>query len=623
MDFQLHLEGTKIGDYLFGRRLGDGMYGEVYFAYELDNSKKIRKVAIKVAFASPLDSDRYREQDRKFTRELGPAASVQDTPGFVTFYTKERVEAVVGADGTVVTLSELDSLADRDEAIPVTFFMLVLEFVDGGDLNHDYRRTHVINSIDGDYLTHLIDVTHALKKIHLKGYSHCDIKPGNLLYDKQANTVKIADLGIARTPDHVADGTVSGSPPFMSPEAFVGDESAARDRYALALTVFWLLTGRRALNPGYRGVDATTDHRTPLEVWAEVHSTAERPHAAAISPKLVSVHLSDVLYRMMAADPDQRPEDLDELINALILERDRRFRPEKSVLASEEPPDLPEDRVAFSDYSINPRFRSSVLGERLHYIFINVAQPTRRRMRELLLLARKSFGDTFALCDTYGAHDIVVRVWSEPQSREIEEFCENVIRQVLFDDTNAVRVFPVADVEYPEGIPRLPENLDYQYAKIHLNHVQQSTNGVNGPQKDKSRKWLRSKKVFSRKRLQPSRAGVKAFTLLAPGRGVSEPEATAMFALLLRRLHALNGSRSIRAISVFRRESQIAMADDRSRRIEMSDYPFLIKFIASQFREAIEVPDCLTGEISGTGIRSSTMLSTGRLFIDSDRIRPQ
>ncbi|MGH9940425.1 MAG: serine/threonine-protein kinase, partial [Blastocatellia bacterium] len=93
---------------------------------------------------------------------------------------------------------------------------------------------------------------------HTAGVIHRDIKPGNIVLSESGGklSVKVLDFGIAARRDSDSSEIsgahdVIGTLPYMSPEqlqARKGDElTAASDVYSLGLTVYELLTGRRAI----------------------------------------------------------------------------------------------------------------------------------------------------------------------------------------------------------------------------------------------------------------------------------------------------------------------------------------------------------------------------------------
>lgn len=87
----------------------------------------------------------------------------------------------------------------------------------------------------------------ALNHIHENSITHRDIKLKNILFSPEICDIKIADFGIARHPDFTSmtkTGYVMGTPMYMPPEVFAGeDASASSDIYSYGATLYHLLTG--------------------------------------------------------------------------------------------------------------------------------------------------------------------------------------------------------------------------------------------------------------------------------------------------------------------------------------------------------------------------------------------
>ncbi|MEM1435716.1 MAG: protein kinase [Pseudomonadota bacterium] len=120
---------------------------------------------------------------------------------------------------------------------------LVMEYLPGGDLNARLDA--------GLHIRELIevakDIGRALDYAHKKGIVHRDIKPENILFRDDGSAV-LTDFGIARlaTPDVslTRDGTVVGTPQYMSPEQAAGRALDGRsDLYSLGVVLFRMLTG--------------------------------------------------------------------------------------------------------------------------------------------------------------------------------------------------------------------------------------------------------------------------------------------------------------------------------------------------------------------------------------------
>jgi serine/threonine protein kinase len=94
-----------------------------------------------------------------------------------------------------------------------------------------------------------IQIGEALESAHDGGIVHRDIKPANILITDR-DQVKIVDFGLAKLAGEVAvtrEGTVIGTPAYMSPEQAAGEEVDGRaDLWALGAVFYEMLTGRRA-----------------------------------------------------------------------------------------------------------------------------------------------------------------------------------------------------------------------------------------------------------------------------------------------------------------------------------------------------------------------------------------
>ncbi|KUI22839.1 protein kinase, partial [Mycobacterium sp. IS-1496] len=184
----------------------------------------------------------------------------------------------------------------------------------------------------------LDEVLAALEVAHAAGVLHRDIKPGNILLSSDANSLKVADFGIAKTGGaaHTMTGQIVGTLAYMSPERISGaPASVADDLYAVGVMAYEALLARRAFpqdNPGCVARAIMDEPPPPV--------TAFRSDVDPI--------LAGVIERAMTRDPRQRFSSATQMRAALAGDQTALFggtapvippaRPATRVLAAPLPP---------------------------------------------------------------------------------------------------------------------------------------------------------------------------------------------------------------------------------------------------------------------------------------------
>ncbi len=90
-------------------------------------------------------------------------------------------------------------------------------------------------------------VLSGLDAIHAAGIIHRDMKPGNVFVTEDADGefARVLDFGISQTSEEISDGTVVGTPEYMSPEQAYGDMLDRRtDLYSVGVMLYEMLSGR-------------------------------------------------------------------------------------------------------------------------------------------------------------------------------------------------------------------------------------------------------------------------------------------------------------------------------------------------------------------------------------------
>ena len=185
---------------------------------------------------------------------------------------------------------------------------LVMELADRGSLDTRIEKEHTIPELE--VLDIGIKVASALDLALKHGLLHRDIKPGNILFNAEAEP-KLVDFGLARNVEASAseDNAVWGTPYYIAPEKIRRErEDFLSDMYSLAGTLYHAITGH-----------------VPFEAPTVEEVIAAHVQVPLTPPNLVNPAItqatSDALVTAMAKKPGERYQSYDEFIMALTASR--------------------------------------------------------------------------------------------------------------------------------------------------------------------------------------------------------------------------------------------------------------------------------------------------------------
>ena len=238
-----------------------------------------RKVALKVLDPrNPTSQTMVDAIEKRFLVEATAAARL-DHPSAVAIYDAD-VDSETGDSYIAMEWVDGTSLRDRLAAggpLPLT------EAVD------------IVRQVAG-----------ALDAAHRQGLIHRDVKPANILIDREGRA-KLSDFGIAKLDDLelTTTGQVLGTPLFMSPEQIRDEDLDGRsDLFSLGIVLYQCLTGE----PPFAG-------ETLPSVTHKVMTADPRP-VRALSPH-VSEELAGIVERLLAKNREDRFSNAAELEQAL------------------------------------------------------------------------------------------------------------------------------------------------------------------------------------------------------------------------------------------------------------------------------------------------------------------
>lgn len=261
---------ASLGHFQIVSRIGHGGMGDVYKGYEpaLD-----RTVAIKV-----LPSDLARQED---------------------FVRRFRAEATAVARITHPNVVQIHFIGE-DQG----HHFFAMQYVDGESLADLLERRKRLGQ--DDTLAIVEQTLAGLAAAHKRGIVHRDIKPGNILLDRENRRALLADFGLVKSAEAgsrmTATGVVMGTVDYISPEQGRGlDVDARSDLYAIGVLLYQMLSGH---------LPFAADSPTAM-IFQHVYEEPKR--LREVAPEVPDA-LCQVVHKLLAKKPEQRQQTAEEVL---------------------------------------------------------------------------------------------------------------------------------------------------------------------------------------------------------------------------------------------------------------------------------------------------------------------
>lgn len=290
------MTGQKIGRYDVLRPLGKGGMAEVF---------RVR------ATAGPFAGTEFA------LKRLLP--SLQEDPEAVKLFT---AEAELSRHLHHPNIVEVVDVGREGKSI-----YMVMELIDGRDVGQIIKRCRAQKvqwPVDfAVYLTRVL--LEALAYAHWAkdprgqplGVIHCDVSPSNFFVSRTGH-LKLGDFGVARSLIVGGSKEILGKPYYLSPEAVGGTLSPGVDLWAVAVTLYELLTLQRP----FQG-------KTPEEVFRAIRASEYVP-LRALRPEVPRL-IEGLVARAFDVDPELRFRTAEEFIEGLMPLLDERVGTDLAV----------------------------------------------------------------------------------------------------------------------------------------------------------------------------------------------------------------------------------------------------------------------------------------------------
>jgi serine/threonine-protein kinase len=273
-----HIGQTFKGMYFIQQKVGGGGMGQVYKAIHVTLDAPVAlKILKKALLADPSVVQRFHREARAASRLRHP---------------------------NVISVTDFGQTEDG------TLFM-AMEYVAGRSLGKVIAEEFPLSE---QRVVHIAaQILAALAEAHAAQILHRDLKPENVMLEArrdEADSVKVLDFGIAKIQlpgdgrgTLTQAGLVCGTPGYMSPEQWSGEQLDARsDLYSVGVILYEMLTGKLPF-----------EAETPMEMVRKHLTERPLPPSQRRADGEVSPDLEALVMRALSAKPADRPASAEEM----------------------------------------------------------------------------------------------------------------------------------------------------------------------------------------------------------------------------------------------------------------------------------------------------------------------
>jgi predicted ATPase/class 3 adenylate cyclase len=276
-------QGTLFANrYEIIEELGQGGMGRVYRALDKELKEEVALKLIKPEIAADEKTIERFRNELKFARKIAHR-----------------------------NVCKMYHLAKGEESPYIT-----MEYVLGEDLKSFIRKKGRLT--DEEIISIAKQVCKGLSEAHELGVVHRDLKPQNIMIDKNGR-IKIMDFGIAHSleaPGVTKAGVMIGTPEYMSPEQVEGKKVDQRsDIYSLGIVLYEMITGQ-----------VPFEGDTPLSI-AYKHKHEIPPDPRKINDQTAEA-VSSLVLKCLEKDKEKRYQSAEEVLSELTLETPHKSFPE-------------------------------------------------------------------------------------------------------------------------------------------------------------------------------------------------------------------------------------------------------------------------------------------------------